>query len=383
MLTWPGVSRWLCTSALLLTVTAACSAAPPTGWPAWEGFKSAFVSEDGRVIDRSQEDLRTVSEGQSYALFFALVAQDKKAFDSILNWTENNLSAGDMGKQLPAWIWGKQGDTWGVIDSNSASDADLWIAYALLEASRVWCKPAYADKARALGNLILSKESIDVNGLGLSILPGHTGFVLEGGAIKLNPSYLPPFMMARFADAWADDPRWAQVYLASQQLLLQTGATGSYPDWVLYNNGQMSLPDDEQRGDYDAIRTYMWIGMSHNGDPTTNALLKQLSPTVGVLIKRQYMPEWFEPLGNNIAPEAGPAGFQVAMAPFLQAAGLPDQARKFNAKSLKVANKESWLSYGYYNGALSLFGQGYMDKLYQFNATGELLLRGKKVESCG
>lgn len=379
---WLQTMRRLCTSTLLLASTAACSASPPTGWPAWEGFKAAFVSEDGRVIDRSQQDLRTVSEGQSYALFFALVAQDKKAFDSLLNWTENNLSAGDMGKQLPAWIWGKQGDAWGVIDSNSASDADLWIAYALLEASRVWCQPAYADKARALGNLILSKESIDVNGLGLSILPGHTGFVQEDGAIKLNPSYLPPFMMARFANAWADDARWAQVYLASQQLLLQTGATGSYPDWVLYNNGQMSLPADEQRGDYDAIRTYMWIGMSHNGDPVTNAMLKQLSPTVGVLLKRQSMPEWFEPLGNNMASQAGPPGFQVAMAPFLQAAGLPDQAKKFNAKSLKKSDKESWLAYGYYNGALSLFGQGYMDNLYRFNSTGELLLRGKKVESC-
>ena len=83
------------------------------------------------MIDRSQEDLRTVSEGQSYALFFALVAQDQKAFDAILNWTENNLSAGDMGKQLPAWIWGKKGESWGVIDANSASDAHLWIAYAL------------------------------------------------------------------------------------------------------------------------------------------------------------------------------------------------------------------------------------------------------------
>lgn len=376
-------TRRLCMGITLLASTAACSAAPPAGWPAWEGFKAAFVSEDGRVIDRSEADLRTVSEGQSYALFFALVAQDRKAFDSILKWTENNLSEGDMGKQLPAWIWGKQGESWGVIDSNSASDADLWIAYALLEASRVWCHQPYADKARALGDLILSKESIEVSGLGLSILPGHTGFVLGEGAIKLNPSYLPPFMMARFADAWADDARWAHVYLASQKLLLETGASGSYPDWVLYNNGQMSLPDDEQRGDYDAIRTYMWIGMSHNGDPVTQSMLNQLSPMVAVLLKRQHMPEWFEPMGKGMATVAGPPGFQVAMAPFLQATGLPDQAKKFAARSLKTSDKENWLRYGYYNGALSLFGQGYMDNLYRFNTKGALLPRGKEVKSCG
>ncbi|MDX5194348.1 cellulase, partial [Salmonella enterica subsp. enterica serovar Weltevreden] len=97
---------------------------------------------------------------------------------------------GDMSQQLPAWIWGKTGESWGVIDANSASDADLWIAFTLLEASRVWCNPAYADKARALGELILNKESMEVSGLGLSILPGRTGFVQDDGAVKLNPSYL-------------------------------------------------------------------------------------------------------------------------------------------------------------------------------------------------
>jgi endoglucanase len=369
--------------AMLLATTAACSAAPSQSWPAWDGFKTAFVSDDGRVIDRSQEDLRTVSEGQSYGLFFALVAQDRKAFDAILNWTENNLSAGDLGKQLPAWIWGKQGDSWGVIDANSASDADLWIAYALLEASRIWCTPAYADKARALGELILSKESIEVDGLGLSILPGHTGFVLDNGAVKLNPSYVPPFMMARFANAWADDTRWAQAYLASQKLLLETGKTGSYPDWVLYNNGEMSLPEDELRGDYDAIRTYLWIAMSSENDPTTAALLKQLSPLAALLLKRQNMPEWFEPLGGKFSAERGPAGFQAAMAPFLQALGMPELAKKFHTQSLKNSNKEAWLKYGYYNGALSLFAQGYMDRLYEFNSLGELLPRGKEAKSCG
>lgn len=382
MALWRVAGRGLCLGALMVTLTAACTAAPAAGWPAWEGFKGAFVSEDGRVIDRSEDDLRTVSEGQSYALFFALVAQDRKAFDSILEWTENNLSAGNMGQQLPAWIWGKQGDSWGVIDANSASDADLWIAYALLEASRVWCHQPYAEKARSLGNLILDQESIQVSGLGLSILPGKTGFVEDDGAIRLNPSYLPPFMMARFANEWPDDSRWAQVYLASQQLLLKTGETGSYPDWVLYNNGQMSLPDDEQRGDYDAIRTYMWIGMSNNGDPVASALIKQLSPMAAILMKRQFMPEWFEPLNGKHANEAGPPGFQVSMAPFLQAAGLPDMAKKFNTRSLKKADQESWLKYGYYNGALSLFGQGYMDNLYRFNSQGELLPGGTEVNAC-
>lgn len=380
MSTWRNKGTRLGLGLALAIAAASCGAT--SSWPAWDGFKSAFLSADGRVIDRSQADLRTVSEGQSYALFFALVAQDRAAFDAILKWTENNLSNGDLGKQLPAWIWGKQGDNWGVIDTTSASDADLWIAYSLLEASRVWCHTPYADKARALGQLILDQESMEVSGLGLSILPGNKGFVQANGTVKLNPSYLPPFMMARFANAWADDTRWAHVYLASQRLLLDSGKTGVYADWVHYNNGQLSLPDDEQRGDYDAIRTYMWIGMSSASDPVTQPLLKQLSPTVALLLKRQNMPEWFEPLTGQVSAERGPAGFQVAMAPFLEASGTPDLAKKFAASSLKKNDKKAWLEYGYYNGALSLFGQGYTDQFYRFNALGELMPKGKVVKAC-
>jgi endoglucanase len=378
---WRNAGARLLLGVLSLAATSGCGAAP--SWPAWEGFKSAFVSADGRVIDRSQTDSRTVSEGQAYGLFFALVAQDRKTFDSLLGWTENNLSAGDLGKQLPAWIWGKQGENWGVIDANSASDADLWIAYSLLEAARVWCHSPYAEKALTLGRLILEQESVKVQGLGLSILPGKNGFVETDGTVKLNPSYLPPFMMARFANAWAEDPRWADVYLASQRLLLNTGRGGFYPDWVLYNNGEMSLPGDEQRGDYDAIRTYMWIGMSNNGDPVVAPLLKQLSPAVALLLTRQNMPEWVEPLGNNVSQQAGPKGFQAAMAPFLQAAGAIELAEKFHAHALTKTNKAAWLEYGYYNSALSLFAQGFMDKHYRFNSLGELLPKGKEVKRCG
>ena len=41
------------------------------------------------MIDRSQDDLRSTSEGQSYALFFALVDNDQALFDRILEATTN------------------------------------------------------------------------------------------------------------------------------------------------------------------------------------------------------------------------------------------------------------------------------------------------------
>ena len=84
------------------SVQAACT------WPAWEQFKKDYISQEGRVIDPSDARKITTSEGQSYGMFFALAANDRVAFDNILDWTQNNLAQGSLKERLPAWLWGKK-----------------------------------------------------------------------------------------------------------------------------------------------------------------------------------------------------------------------------------------------------------------------------------
>lgn len=72
------------------SVQAACN------WPAWEQFKKDYISQEGRVIDPSDARKITTSEGQSYGMFFALAANDRAAFDNILDWTQNNLAQGSL-----------------------------------------------------------------------------------------------------------------------------------------------------------------------------------------------------------------------------------------------------------------------------------------------
>ncbi len=45
-------------------------------WRQWQEFKRFYLSEDGRVIDASTPQASTVSEGQAYAMLFALIAND-------------------------------------------------------------------------------------------------------------------------------------------------------------------------------------------------------------------------------------------------------------------------------------------------------------------
>ena len=102
------------------SVQAACT------WPAWEQFKKDYISQEGRVIDPSDARKITTSEGQSYGMFFALAANDRAAFDNLLDWTQNNLAQGSLKENLPAWLWGKKENSkWEVLDSNSASAKNL------------------------------------------------------------------------------------------------------------------------------------------------------------------------------------------------------------------------------------------------------------------
>ena len=127
----------------------ACSAA--AAWPLWEQFTQRFMQDDGRVIDYTTAQQHSTSEGQSYAMFFALVARDRARFDKLWAWSITNLAGGDIGARLPAWQWGRKADgSWGVVDANPASDANLWFAYALAEAGRLWHEPRYTAQARTL-----------------------------------------------------------------------------------------------------------------------------------------------------------------------------------------------------------------------------------------
>ena len=129
----------------------------------------------------------------------------------MLKWTENNLSAGDITKNFAAWLWGKDGSQWTILDTNNAVDSDMWIAYCLLEAGRLWDRPDYTEKARAMLEL-LKTQVRDIDNLGKVLLPGRIGFE-QDGQVKLNPSYYPQCAsghfprLGNFLQSWRTCPR--------------------------------------------------------------------------------------------------------------------------------------------------------------------------------
>lgn len=334
-----------------------------------------MVSDDGRVVDPSSADSRTVSEGQAYALFFALVANDRSGFDSLLSWTQNNLAQGDLTRHLPAWHWGRGANGWGVLDSNSASDADVLMVYTLAEAGRLWQTPSYTELAVRLGRLVLERESRWVKGLGLSLLPGHVGFVRNGdtGAeqVKLNPSYVPLFVMHRLAVLWPDEPAWASLAQGSLQLLLQSHQQGRFADWAVFENGLNLRLTAQAPGSYDAIRVYLWTALSAPLGAAAQWLRLACNPMLKAVQSAGVAPEqWNAHTGEWIA-SPGPSGFQWVWATLMPSAVTLNGLEPAEG----LATAQAWRSYGYYNSALRLFAQGHLEGRYRIDAEGRLIVR--------
>ena len=346
---------------------AACA---DTGWPEWRVLVDSSLSADGRMIDRSQDDLRSTSEGQSYALFFALVDNDQALFDRILAWTVDNLADGDMGKRLPAWLWGRDAKGgWGVLDDNPASDSDLWLAYGLLEGGRLWRRPALERIGADMLAQVRRVEIVDLPGLGPMLLPGPHGFV-EDGTTRINPSYLPLPLLRRFAAVDGRGP-WAALAVNTVELLRQTAPYGFAPDWAAWRDGAFVVdPVRGATGSYDAIRCYLWAGLLSPRDPLFRAQMQALQGPLRRL--RGGAPMWEKIDTRSGAGEGeGGYGFRAALVPYLLAQGERTLAQALQS-SLPTHEQQRSDAPAYYAQMLTLFADGWAEGRYRFAADGRL-----------
>ena len=345
------------------------------GWPAWQSFATAFMGDGARVIDPSTPNGQTTSEGQAYALFFALVANDRPRFDRLLRWTEDNLAGGDIASRLPAWLWGKKSDgAWGIIDDNPASDADLWIAYTLLEAARVWDVPRFGLLGQQVAQRILREETVVIDGLGRVLLPAPKGFMPANDTVRLNPSYAPLQVLRRLAAGSTDaesKAQWNAQLATTQRLILEGAPQGFVPDWVVYQAGKGFRADGDTAGtgSFNAIRTYLWAGMLAPAEPHRIALQKALAPMLTATIANG-VPRQQVDTRNGASSGIGDAGFSAALLPLMSvlADGRHAALQRARIKNLDPFARRD----NYYEQALTLFGLGWDERRYWFKRDGSL-----------
>jgi len=355
---------------LMLVAAAEIDCAGPT-WPAlYQSYVRAFLDNQIRVIDRDTGD-RTTSEGQAYAMFFALVANDRSRFDGLLRWTELNLAAGDLTAQLPAWLWGRDSsDRWGVLDTNAAADADVWMAYVLLEAGRAWNDQRYTAIGRSLAKRIAAEEVADIGGIGPVLMPAPKGF-RQDDAIRLNASYLPLQVFVGLGHLLPDGP-WERIAQRISILVSASAPHGFATDWVDFASGRSFSASDA--GSYDAIRVYLWAGMLDAAAPGRDAILRSLSGMADWVRKNAAPPEKVRRDGSVDVPN-GPVGFSAALLPYLSAIGEKKLADAQSGRLRSALDSKTGL-YGkpprYYDQNLALFALGWTERRFWFDSNGTL-----------
>lgn len=245
-------------------------------------YKREFISTEGRVMDPARGDI-TTSEGQSYILQRAVAANDQKTFNRTYAWTKKHLQRRD---KLFSWIWGqnKKGK-WQVLDRNSAADADVNIAFALILAYERWGEEKYLKEALPIVRSIWRNETRNI-GKYKVLMPGFVQARVS--KIEINPSYFQPYGFRFFKkyDKWHD---WDKIIDSSYYYVMESSAktkTGLPPNWFLVEKGKIVLEDSKKSDfSYDSIRIlkkYYWDYI-RTGDKRDLEVLKKA---------KFFIPKW-------------------------------------------------------------------------------------------
>ncbi|HEY2055106.1 MAG TPA: glycosyl hydrolase family 8 [Solirubrobacterales bacterium] len=226
-------------------------------------FLDDYVESDGRV-SRTDQGGDTVSEGQAYAMLLAVVAREPGTFGRVWKWTRDNLRRPDG---LLAWHWedGK------VASTESAADADLDAAWALLLAAERFGSAEYRREALELANAILENETVSLAGRSVLV----AGDWANHFPAVIDPSYFTPAAFGALGRA-SGDPRWRQLGETSREILAQLTerTTGLAPDWAVLESDGTAKPKGPPGGGggaifgYDAVRVPLWQAASCDGRDT-------------------------------------------------------------------------------------------------------------------
>jgi endoglucanase len=218
--------------------------------PDWSLFKERFVRSDGSVVDTGNEGV-SHTEGQGVTMLLAVHYKDRATFDSTWLWTRKMLQVRE--DKLLSWRW-VAGE--GVADKNNASDGDIFAAWSLLRAHRLWKDPAYLVYAQEI-MADIRKTLVRKTGYGTILLPGAVGFEKDDGTI-VNLSYwiFPAFDEFAQIESSGD---WLALKESGLRLLEQArfGRWDLPPDWMLV--GEKITLHAQGRFGYDAVRIPLYL----------------------------------------------------------------------------------------------------------------------------
>jgi endoglucanase len=321
------------TSSLIPSSPPAAGSGLPVNWlgRAWTAYKERFVRE-GRVID----DVNRIShsEGQGYAMLIAVKAGDRAGFDEIWQWTKRELYVDASG--LAAWKWDEKSVP-RITDRNNASDGDILIAWALIEAAEKWGRLQDREAARDIVRAI-GRANVVSTAAGPALLPGRVGFSPEdhpdGQVLNLSYWIFPAFERFRSLDP---DTDWPGIQATGLKLLKDSrfGPLRLPADWIALGSGQPAPAKAfPARFSYNAIRIPLYLVWAKIAPPDL------LRPYAGLWNEQLDLGPFEVELPSGSALQTfGGSGFKAVIA--TAKCGL--QQKKLNP-SLRQAEPETYYS---------------------------------------
>lgn len=250
-------------SALYLIAFAAAAAGHGTEFEAhaWSSWKSRFLSADGRIIDDGNGGI-SHSEGQGFGALLAQANGDRSAFQQIETWTRANLLV--RHDHLMGWRW-RVGMGVAPEDQVTATDGDLFRAWALLRASRDSGWPEWAGQSEEIAHDIVTcclRPDPRVSRSPL-LIPG-SGSRAGAKRVLINPSYIMPRALRELGQA-AARPELIAAADHGETVLAELAAMGAVPDWVdVTPEGYAAPVEHDYLSGYDALRVPLYLAWSGN-----------------------------------------------------------------------------------------------------------------------
>ena len=226
-----------------------------------QAFLDNYIDADGRVVRRDQGG-DTVSEGQAYAMLIASAVDAQSMFDKVWDWTRSNLM---QPNGLPAWRIDAGG---GISDPQSASDADVLMAWVLLRDEGP-NRQEHRAAGLQLANAVLEHEVIFTT-TGTAVLAAGP-WALDKGSI--NVSYWSSAVFDDLAGLTGNS-KWAVMAEQVPTVLGELTQDGMLlpPDWAQLNGedlhpssspqGVPSSPSAWPQYGLDAQRAVLWSAVS-------------------------------------------------------------------------------------------------------------------------
>ncbi|MEI9949978.1 MAG: glycosyl hydrolase family 8 [Pseudomonadota bacterium] len=193
----------------------------------------------GVCVGENDRPDATVSEGVGYGMLLTVTYGDRAAFDGLAAYANKMHDPNGLMHWLRYGCDAHRDTKYSGSPDNSASDADLDLAMALLMAKCKWSDAKYGDQATQVINAIRKNMFMDVNGLHV-LQPGDSTWFNDLGSGCINYSYLAPAYYRAFAKhVPADADFWNKAAEDTYELLgkASNSATGLVRNWGSVSGG--------------------------------------------------------------------------------------------------------------------------------------------------